>query len=259
MFRKAAAAVLLLLAIACSGNKSPSPTTVATTVPADTFPPTSAAPPTTFSTIPGRPRTTLAEPVDMLGGNARIAGNVISGAGNVGGATVRVERLVNDKVSTMDLNAFNGSFSLTGIRGGAYRVRAWKQPDLLLLEPATFFLGADEQKTIDLRLDRVADVNVRTTLDPASPPAQDPYSVTILLFGGTVGSDGALQAIPRTSTPVQLVVGPGLGLVGTGQATTDSNGRARFQVRCLAAGPVNADLLVSTFRLSLGLPPCPSG
>jgi len=259
LFRNAAAlaVLLLLVATACSSSNSRPPTTVPTTI-EDTLPATSA-PPTTFTTTPGRPRTTLTEPVDMLGGAARISGNVIGAQGNVVGATVRVERLVNDQVSTMDLNAFNGAYSLGGIRGGAYRVRAWKQPDLLLLEPAVFFLAADEQKTLDLKVDRVADVNVRTTLDPSSPPAQDPFSVTVFLYAGAVSGHGELQAIPRANTPVQLVVGQGLGLSGNGQAVTDSNGRARFQVRCLAAGPVNADLLVSTFRLGLGLPACPGG
>lgn len=258
MFRKALALLLLVVATACQGSSSPSTTTTTPTTQPETTPATTA-PPTTFTTTPGRPRTTLAEPVDMLGGAARIAGTVVSASGNVVGATVRVERLVNDQVSTMDLNAFNGTFSLGGIRGGAYRVRAWKQPDLVLLEPAVFFLAADEQKTLDLRVDKVSDVNVRTTLDPARPPAEDPYTVSILLYAATVGGDGALQAIPRTAAPVQLVVGPGLGIVGTDRGTTDGGGRVSFRVRCLAAGPVNADLLVSTFRFGLGLPACPSG
>lgn len=251
---------MLLLAASCSG-KSPSsgPGGSTTTAVEDTVAPARSTTPTTFTTIPGRPRTTLAEPTDMVGGAARIGGNVVGLQGNVAGATVRVERLVNDQVATMDVNALNGSFSLTGIRGGAYRVRAWKQPDLLLLEPATFFLGADEARTFDLKLDKVSDVNVRTTLDPAAPPAQDPYTVTVLLYAGAVGSDGTLQAIPRPQTPTQIVVGTGLTVVGSDRATTDLSGRATYRVRCLAPGPVTADLLVSTFRLNLGLPDCPGG
>jgi hypothetical protein len=251
-------ALVLLLAAACSNSPSTAPTVPTSAPVEDTVAPAPTTP-TTFTTVPGRPRTTLAEPVEILGGGARIGGNVIGPQGNVVGATVRVERLINDQVATMDLNAFNGTFSLGGIRGGAYRVRAWKQPDLLLLEPEVFFLAADETKTLDLRVDKVSDVNIRTTLDPATPPAQDPYSVTVLLFAGAVGNDGTLQAIPRPQTPTQLVVGTGLTVVGSDRATTDSGGRARFQVRCLTGGPVTADLLVSTFRLGLGLPNCPSG
>jgi hypothetical protein len=253
-------ALVLLLAAACSNSPSTAPT-VPTTAVEDSVAPAPPAPttPTTFTTVPGRPRTTLAEPVEILGGGARIGGNVIGPQGNVVGATVRVERLINDQVATMDLSASSGSFTLAGVRGGAYRVRAWKQPDLLLLEPEVFFLAADETKTLDLRVDKVSDVNIRTTLDPATPPAQDPYSVTVLLFAGAVGNDGTLQAIPRPQTPTQLVVGMGLTVVGSDRATTDSGGRARFQVRCLTGGPVTADLLVSTFRLGLGLPNCPGG
>lgn len=254
------ALVLVLAATAaCSKSFSPPPTVPTTAAVEDTLAPAPSTTPTTFTTIPGRPRTTLAEPTEMLGGAARIAGNVIGPQGNVVGATVRVERLINDQVATMDLNAFNGSFSLGGIRGGAYRVRAWKLPDLFLPEPEVFFLAADEVKTLDLRVNKVSDVNIRTTLDPAMPPAQDPYTVTVLLYAGAVSNDGALQAIPRGATPVQILVGPGLTVVGSDRATTDSAGRARFQVRCLAAGAVSGDLLVSTFRLSLGLPNCPSG
>lgn len=258
MFRRAAALVLLLVTAACSGNGSPSTTTAPSTVPVEETLPPAPSTPTTFSAIPGRPRTTLTEPVDMLGGGGRIGGKVLGPSGEVIGATVRVERLVNDQVATRDLNAFDGSFQLAGIRGGAYRVRAWKQPDLLLFEPEVFFLAADEVKSFDLRVSKVSDVNIRTTLEPAAPPAQDPYSVTILVFAGTVSNEGALQAIPRPQTPVQLVVGSGLTVVGSDRGMTDSNGRVRYQVRCLAAGPVVADLLVSTLRISLGLPPCPS-
>ena len=227
-------------------------------MPEDTLPPAPSTTPTTFTPVPGRPRTTLAEPTDMLGGGARINGKVIGPSGDVAGATVRVERLVNDQVATRDLNAFNGGFDLAGIRGGAYRVRAWKQPDLFLMEPMTFFLAADETKSFDLRVSKVADVNLQTTLNPDKPPASDPYSLTILVFAGTVSSSGDLQAIPRPQEPVQLVTGNGLVVVGLDRGQTDSNGRVRFQVRCLNAGPVQADLLVSTLRLNLGLPNCPA-
>jgi len=263
LFRRgvAAAVLLLLVAAACSGGGPPPPPTVPATVPDDPSPPTApSAPttPTTFSAVPGRPRTTVVEPVDMFGGAARIAGRVSTPQGPVVAATVRVERLVDDQVDTRDLNAFDGSFSLGDIRGGAYRVRAWKLPDLLLLDPEVFFLAADESKTLDLQLSRVADVNVRTTLDPARPPAEGPYNVTIFLFAGTVSDQGTLNAIPRPQTPVQLEAGNGLTVVGTDRGQTDANGRVRFTVRCVAAGPVNAEVLVSTFRLNLGLPPCPS-
>ena len=245
--------VMVAVASGCISSKSKTPpTTVApsTTVVDDTTT-------TAFVTVPGRPRTTTTLPTDILGGGARISGTVSGPQGLVTTATVRIERLVGSNVATMDVVATSGMFNLTNVHGGHYRVRAWNRPDLFDPEPETFFLAADENKTIDLKVVRVADLNLDTTVDPNPPPANDPFTAIVFVYAGSVSDQGTLQAIPRASMPVLLTVGPGLQIQGAPMSVTDANGRVAYRLRCLAAGQQGADLILANVRMSLSLPPCP--
>ena len=132
-----------------------------------------------------------------------------------------------------------------------------ERPDLLEPEPETFFLAADENKTIDLKVVRVADLNLETTVDPNPPPASDPFTAVVFVYAGSVSDQGTLLAIPRASLPVLLTVGTGLQIQGAPMSVTDANGRVAYRLRCLAAGQQGADLILANVRMSLGLPPCP--
>lgn len=250
---------LILLAAACGGgdDDATAPTTtqfVDTTIETST---TTAAPPSTATTMPGRPRQTTTIPTDLGPGTARIQGSVSGPQGPVAGATVRVERLVGDDVASIDVVAADGRFTVPSIRGGSYRVRAWRSPDLALTTPEVFFLAADETKTVDLRLTRVTDVSVRVDLDVDRLPPSDPFTVTVTVYSGTVSNQGTVQGVSRAGVPVQVAVGAGLSLQSADRATTDASGRAAFRMRCTAPGPVAADAVVDSSRISLGLPSCP--
>lgn len=219
--------------------------------------PTTAGPPV-VTTAPGRPRTTTTtEPVELLGGGARIFGNVLGPQGLATGAVVRVERLVGSEEAVLDVGAGTGGYNVQSLKGGRYRVRAWRAPDMILLEPEVFFLAADEQKNLDLRLTRVSEVNVRPSTDPDRLPAQEPFTLTLFLYAGSVTADGILEAIPRANETMQLAPGPGLALVSSDRATTDGGGRAVFRLRCLSAGSVSADVVFSVGRFPVALPNCP--
>lgn len=257
--RHAAVLVLVLVAAACGsgGDDATVPTTtrvVETTVEATT---SSIGPVTTVTTMPGRPRQTTTIPTDLGPGAARITGSVVGPQGLVPGANVRVERLVGDDVASVDLVAADGRFTLPSVRGGNYRVRAWKAPELALTTPEVFFLAADEAKTVDLSLTRVTDVSVRIDLDVERLPPSDPFTVTIQVYSGTVTEQGVVQGLSRPGLPVQVAVAAGLSLVGPDRATTDAAGRASFRMRCTAPGPAAADAVVDATRMSLGLPTCP--
>lgn len=248
--------VLVVLAVAVASCRDTPPqerpgevSQGTSTLPTTTVPPTTAA---------GRPRETTTIPVGIAGGQARISGVVQGPQGPVPGANVRVERIVGDETAATDLSTGpGGSFNLGDVRGGRYRVRAWKQPDLVQVEPQAFFLAADESKVIDLKLARTSDVAISTTVEPRPPPTSDPFSIQVFLFAGSVGAGGELRAIPRAGTPVQLVPGPGFAVVGTDRATTDAEGNVTFRARCTRPGPPGGDVIVSTIRLPLDLPGCP--
>lgn len=245
---------LSLVTAACGdGEEAPPPTTA----PVETTVPPTSRPPFTVTTTPGRPRTTTTQPTDISVGAARISGSVVGPQGLVAGASVKVERLVGDDVATANLTAHDGRFNLPSIRGGTYRVRAWKAPDLALSEPEVFFLAADENKTLELRLTRFGDLNVRVEVDPARLPAEEPFTVTVQVYAGSVNNDGVVQGVSRPGLVVQVAVSAGLALQGPDRATTDAAGRASFRIRCTAAGPVGGDAIVESTRTPLGLPNCP--
>lgn len=256
MRARAGLAVLCLClcvgAEACSRGDGARPGIVtegSSTVPPTTIPPTTAL---------GRPRATTTIPVDIAGGQARIQGQVIGPQGPVSGATVRVERIVGSETAATDLATVGGgTFNLGDIRGGRYRLRAWKTPDLFQEEPEAFFLAADENKTIDLRLAKTSDVAIRTTTEPATLPAEETFSIQVFLYAGSVNGEGALQAIPRANVPMQIIPGPGFAVVGSDRDTTDSSGNATFRARCTRGGPPGGDVSFSTYKLPLSLPTCP--
>lgn len=251
------AVVGALVASGCSGggDQSAPSTTSAETVP-ETVASTTTRPTTT---LPGRPRTTTTVPVELGPGAARITGTVVGPEGPVNDASVRIERLVGAQVAVANLTAFSGSFNLPSIRGGTYRVRAWKQPDLVLVAPEAFFLGSDEVKTLELRLTRVGDLSVQTTWEPNPPPPSEPFTVNVLVYTGSVTDQGVVLATARPGQPVTIFPGNGLALAGAERGTTDGSGKIGFRVRCTAAGPPTAEVLVNATRLPLALPSCPAG
>ena len=99
-----ALAVALLGIAACSGGKGrdfipPPPASVATIT---TAPPGSDFTGVPLEPVPGRART---EPVEVLGGEAVLAGIILGPDGPVGGATVRLERFVGDDVGRIDVTS----------------------------------------------------------------------------------------------------------------------------------------------------------
>lgn len=252
-------AVLILMAVlatACSGGGDDDPAPTTAPGPDTTVEPTTTRLTTSTS---GVPRTTTTIPVEILSGAATISGTVTGPQGTVIGAIVRIERLVGSEVATMDVSAATGSFSLVAIRGGRYRVRAWKTPDLVQTEPVVFFLGADETRMLDLRLIRVSEANVQVTVTPNPPPGGgEPFTIGLFVYAGSVNDQGVVQASGRGGQEVQIILGPGLLLEGSERQVTDAGGRVSYRARCVAPGPVIAELALSpAIRLPVPLPNCP--
>jgi len=228
-----------------------------TSVAAD--PPTSSTVPITASTAPGRPRTVTTLPSDISGGVARISGTVVGPAGPVPNALIRVERLLGANVAVLNVTATaTGAYSLPSVRGGSYRIKAWRVPDLVMLQPEAFFLGADEQKPLDLRLTAVTDTNVQTVVEPSSIPKEDPFNIVVTVYAGAVTAEGNIQGTTRNGVAVQIALRTNLGLQGPDRGVTDTNGKFTFRVRCVAPGPAEADAVFPNLRLPLNLPNCPA-
>lgn len=255
MSRRAAvvlATMALASSAACSGSGgAPKPTT---TVPAP-----SSSTSFTIVTAPGNPRSTTTVPAEISPGEATLVGTVAGPDGPVPEATVRVERLTGDEVASVEVRAANGSWSLPSVRGGRYRVRAWRAPDMAQLEPEVFFLGATETKQISLMVIRFGEVSVTAATDPAPLPVGQPGALVTTVLTGAVDSQGVVRANPRPGLPVQLVPGPGLALESIDKQVTDGEGNNGWRVRCLAPGPPSVGLLLGNVRYPLTVAACSSG
>lgn len=210
-------------------------------------------------TVPGSPRQTTSVPGGLGPGQARITGTVVGPSGPVSGAVVRIERLAGGAAGSTDLTSGQGGgFVLASVLGGSYRVRAWKSPDLAQVQARSFFLAADESRNLELKVDRFGNVNVRVKADPEPLPPVDPFTLTVLVYTGTVAPGGELLATPRPGLVVQVVPAGDLVLVGANQATTDANGVVTFRLRCSDGGPADGEVVASGGRFPLGLDTCPA-
>jgi hypothetical protein len=247
-------AVLLVLATA--------PTACAVDAEVDPLPEPPATVPATSTTtpkdysgvplagVPGRTTTTLA-----LGpGQAHLAGRVMGPEGPVPGATVRIQRLVGDSLVTTEVrSAANGTWRLDRIKGGRYRVRAWRAPDLTQGPPQVLFLGGPDDKVLNLVVQRKGGMFVSAGLSANPPPVGEPLSLVVGLRVRTVDSLGVVRTLPVANTEVTLAVSGIWRLLSPNPAPTDTTGRARWQLSCGAIGPQPLGIVVGaqTFPLSL--------
>lgn len=250
-------AVVAFLAAACTSSDSPSAapqTTVPeTTVPVTTTPTT--RPLTTSTTL--RPTTTVTTLLQLGPGEATIGGTVLGPAGPVDGAVVRVERLVGKLVAPTDVTTSGGgSWQVPSILGGAYRVRAFRAPDLGTSPVESFFLGATERKTLDLRLPAVGGERITAVVNPSPPRVGQPATVTIAVGIGRVDAEGRAQMTARPNIVLTLTPGPGILLESAPQVLTDGNGAGAFAIRCAVEGASTLSLAVGTGVTQVTLPAC---
>ena len=243
---------LLLLLAACGGTSysipepDPIPSLPATTSAVD------------FSGVglagvPGRTTTTI-----VLGpGPASLKGTVAGPDGLIPGATVRIERLVGDAVASADVfTAPDGTWAAPGVLGGRYRLRAWRVPDLALTKPVVFFLGADEQRAVDLLATRYSGTAVSGSIAPNPPIVDEPANLVVRVAQQSVEGDGVVRAAPIAGVQVELV-GSGDWRVETeNPGFTDFQGDVQWQVRCRSSGQQPLGVMVNGEAFSLTLPAC---
>lgn len=258
--RSALAVVLLVALNACMTSRG-------RTVDPLPPPPSTVAPPSTtiapdFSEVAlARVRGATTTTTIALGpGEATLKGTVTAPDGPVGSALVRVERLVGGAVAAVEVaTQADGTWSSPAIKGGAFRVRAWRAPDLALVQPAFIFIGAKETFPLDLKLERYAGPFATAAVAPNPPVVGAPVNLAVQLSQRSVDDRGFVTGVPLVGTPVQLASSTGGWAVASANpALTDANGRARWVVRCGAVGahPLSVSLGGAVAPLPLVLPSC---
>ncbi len=253
-FAVAAVAVVVLLASACTkGGSRAVPRATVTTVS-----PTTVPAPTT--TVAASPRTTVTLPSELGPGPAHVAGTVSGPEGVVGGATVRVERLVDDTAvaATTVQTGVDGHWAVDSVNGGRYRLRAWKPPDLAQLTPAVVFVAVDDAKPIDLPMLRYpANADAVASVVPNPPVVGQPAIAVVGIANGGVDAEGILHTQGRPGVAVTLGVSTNVTITTLNPNSTDGNGNAGFQIVCNQVGPITGVVTVGTAaQQPIQLPAC---
>jgi hypothetical protein len=238
------AVVALVVVTAClSGNEFdplvPPPT--GSTLPSDTTLPAD------YSTVPLAvvPGTTTTAPVAVGPGPVTLTGRVDGPDGPVGGATVRAERLVGDQAAGVDvLTGEDGTWAVTGVLGGRYRVRAWRQPDLATVEPQLLFAGGGGAGDVVVTVERFPPLVVDTAVAPDPPVVGQRTSLRVRLATQEVDGDGVVNATPRAAVPAMLQPGTAWALEPPGVGLTDETGSITFVVACRLPGPQRLNLVL---------------
>lgn len=251
-----AAAVLLCLstASACSAHgvpPLPAPPTTKVRASTTSVPDLSGV---ALREVPGRTTTTIA-----LGpGSAVINGSVNGPDGPVAGAVVHVERLVGDGEAVVDVGtAADGTFALNNVKGGRWRIRAYRPPDLALVKPEIFYLEATGTKALALKLDRYQGIGVSSALAPTPAIVDEPANLVVQVTLESVDARGVVRAVPVPGVRVELF-GTGDWEVDSGNPKlADGAGQALWSVRCRSSGVQPLSVLVGdSDKFPLSLPAC---
>jgi hypothetical protein len=170
-------------------------------------------------------------------GHANLSGIVGGLNGATGGATVEIQRFVGDATGTMRVTAGpDGRWSLPGVLGGRYRVRAWRTPDQTMDSPAIFFLGGSESRTVDLTLQSFSGPAVTSAIAPNPPVVSQPANLVIDVSTRSVDDNGVGRSKPTAGASVQLTGSGAWQISGPNTATTDGGGQVTWQLTCQGSG-----------------------
>ena len=245
--------VMALVAVACSSDPGALPK----------VPEFTPAPTTTtgidyseigLKPVPGKSPTTS---VVFGPGTASVGGTIIGDEGPVAGATIHVERIVSGSVGVMTLqSAEDGSWTLPQILGGRYRARAWRAPDLAQTSWTAVFLGADENKTVQLRVRTLGGLSVTSAIAPDPPVLFQDANLVVQVTLKTVDEQGVVRATPQDNVQVELIGSGSWRVQSENPTVTDSRGRAEWILRCRQSGRQSLAVTVGTQTIPLDISDC---
>ena len=235
ILRRVAVIALVLFVAACADDPyAPLPEPDVGTGPSTT---SSSVPDLDNVGLPGVRGTTTTTPA--LGpGPVTIVGRVDGPDGPVAGAIVRLDRITDAGVTGVDVpTATDGTWNLSNVLGGRYRVRAWLAPTLGMAKAVVVFVERGDPKPVVLHLERFGGAVVDWAMAPNPPPVFDRVNLKVRVANRIVDERGFITASPVSGTSVLL---NGIGrwrLYSENPQYTDADGSAVFEMACREAGP----------------------
>lgn len=215
--------------------------------------------PLQLASVAGKTTTTVA----IGPGSASLSGRVLGPGGAVGGATVRLERIVGGGSASRDVTADEaGNWTASDIKGGRYRVRAWRSPDLAQTKPDIFFLTSTEQKKLDLRITAFGGgLSVSSSVSPNPPISGQSATITVTAASKSVDASGVVRSAGGSGTTLELfaTTSGSMRLESASLVTANSSGRGTWRVRCASTGPGGLTVRVNgTLSFAVNVAACTS-
>jgi hypothetical protein len=206
-----------------------------------------------LAAVPGRTTTTI----DTSPGQAHLSGVVQAPEGLVPGAIVHAERLVEDAVIPTDVATNpDGTWHMDNIKGGRYRVRAYRPPDLAQTDPQIFFLGGTENKTLNLQVQHFTGTTVTPVIAPNPPRVGQPANLGVQVTAVVVDPTGIVRATPQPDLAIELSGGGDWQLQSPAATTTGPNGEAVWRLTCGSPGAQPLTATVAGQPYPLNIPAC---
>jgi len=226
------AALVLCGCVSGSIAGLPAPPAVPATSPTTTLPDLAGV---SLNGVAGQTTTTAA----AIGpGQATLTGTVSGPQGAVPGAVVEVNRVTRagNAIATTTTNP-DGTWTVAGILGGAYRVRAWRAPDLSMTTPTELFLSSTETRQVQLQVQAYGGVSVTASVAPDPPVVGQPANLVIELATTSVDSQtGVVRSTGVSGAQVELTGPSTWALESPNPTITDASGMASWELYCEAAG-----------------------
>jgi hypothetical protein len=253
--RAVVAAVALVLQAGCSSGdpfaELPTPDSV-------DLPPTTSTSEVDLTGVPLNPVEGSTTTTVALGpGPLTIVGHVEGPDGPLAGAVVQLERLVDGGTAgTRVPTAPDGTWNLSGVLGGRYRIRAWRAPDLAS-HSQVVFLQDKGQQAVDIRVDPVGGVRVDAAVAPDPPIVDEPVNLKVRVAERSVNAEGVLTDVPVSGVSVDLGGTGDWDLDSPNPSTTGGDGSTVFRMTCQSDG---AQPLFATVAggesYARAIPPC---
>ena len=200
--------------------------------------------------VPGRTTTSI----DNGPGQAHLSGTVQAPEGAVPGATVHVERVVGDATVATDVATNpDGTWKLDNVKGGRYRVRAFRPPDLAQTSPAIFFLNGNENKTLNLQVQHYNGTGATGVIAPNPPRVGQPSNLAVQVTAVIVDPAGIVRIAPQVGVQVDLSGSGSWQFQSATTQVTGANGEAVWNLVCGSSGvqPLTATVAGQAYPLNL--------
>ncbi len=174
--------------------------------------------------------------VSLEKGVVTLSGVVRTSTGVVGGATVRIERIVGAQVGFIDVTADEqGRYVAKDIQGGRLRVRAWRSPDATSLSSVLLFAVKGSVKA-DVETASYGGTDVGWAIAPGQPIVGQRVNLAVEVTTTSVGEEGRVSIVPLSGVGVTLVPLAALQPDAIEQRLTDDRGRVLFTLTCQTVG-----------------------